>query len=191
MPINPEYLQPGDVLLYGGSGLFNRIIQVKTWSRYSHVEIYDGRGESLASRNGIGVGRYPSRLDDCLAIYRLRVPFSVNAGRGYFAECEGEPYDWWGLLAFTSAKWQGKENKKQFCSEFAARYLRRAIGAAADVRVVGTGESEFNPEELALVRKGNAKLLADVGLDPWNGYDADGLAPGEFTKSALLYEVQA
>ncbi len=176
MPINPEYLQPGDVLLYGGSGLFNRIIQVKTWSRYSHVEIYDGRGESLASRNGIGVGRYPSRLDDCLAIYRLRVPFSVNAGRGYFAECEGEPYDWWGLLAFTSAKWQGKENRKQFCSEFAARYLRRAIGGMT-----------IHPE----ARKGSARSLAALGLDPWNGYDADGLAPGEFTKSALLYEVQA
>jgi len=176
MPINPEYLQPGDVLLYGGSGLFNRIIQVKTWSRYSHVEIYDGRGESLASRNGIGVGRYPSRLDDCLAIYRLRVPFSVNAGRGYFAECEGEPYDWWGLLAFTSAKWQGKENKKQFCSEFAARYLRRAIGGMT-----------IHPE----ARKGSARSLAALGLDPWNGYDADGLAPGEMAKSALLYEVQA
>lgn len=176
MPINPEYLQPGDVLLYGGSGLFNRIIQVKTWSRYSHVEIYDGRGESLASRNGIGVGRYPSRLDDCLAIYRLRVPFSVNAGRGYFAECEGEPYNWWGLLAFTSAKWQGKENRKQFCSEFAARYLRRAIGGMT-----------IHPE----ARKGSARSLAALGLDPWNGYDADGLAPGEFTKSALLYEVQA
>lgn len=176
MPINPEYLQPGDVLLYGGSGLFNRIIQVKTWSRYSHVEIYDGRGESLASRNGIGVGRYPSRLDDCLAIYRLRVPFSVNAGRGYFVECEGEPYDWWGLLAFTSAKWQGKENRKQFCSEFAARYLRRAIGGMT-----------IHPE----ARKGSARSLAALGLDPWNGYDADGLAPGEFTKSALLYEVQA
>lgn len=186
MPINPEYLQPGDVLLYGGSGLFNRIIQVKTWSRYSHVEIYDGRGESLASRNGIGVGRYPSRLDDCLAIYRLRVPFSVNAGRGYFAECEGEPYDWWGLLAFTSAKWQGKENKKQFCSEFAARYLRRAIAGEASRRLLESGRG-------VAVRftKGDAKLLAEVGLDPWNGYDADGLAPGEFTKSALLYEVQA
>lgn len=176
MPINPEYLQPGDVLLYGGSGLFNRIIQVKTWSRYSHVEIYDGRGESLASRNGIGVGRYPSRLDDCLAIYRLRVPFSVNAGRGYFAECEGEPYDWWGLLAFTSAKWQGKENKKQFCSEFAARYLRRAIGGMT-----------IHPE----ARKGVGRSLAALGLDPWNGYDADGIDPGSFAKSALLLEVQA
>lgn len=171
MPIDPGALAPGDVLLYGGTGLFNRIIQVKTWSRYSHVEVYDGGGWSLASRNGIGVGRYPARIDDALAVYRLRVPFDLEAGRAYFAESEGQGYDWWGLLAFTSAKFQGRDNGKQFCSEFAARWCRRAIGAKA-----------HHPSAKA----GHATALAVLGLDPWNGYDADGISPGEFAKSALL-----
>ena len=40
-------------------------------------------------------------------------------------------------------------------------------------------------------RKGSARSLAALGLDPWNGYDADGIDPGSFAKSALLHEVTA
>src|SRR3712207_7174694 len=36
----------------------------------------------------------------------------------------GQKYDWFGLLAFTSARFQGQENGRMFCSEFATRYLR-------------------------------------------------------------------
>ncbi|MEZ5421122.1 MAG: hypothetical protein R2708_27810 [Vicinamibacterales bacterium] len=171
MPLSLERLAPGDCLLYGGRGFFNRVIQVKTWSRYSHVEIYDGDGWSLASRNGIGVARYPVRTDDLLTVLRLRTPFEMAGIRAYFRESDGQGYDWWGLLAFTSARWQGRDNGKQFCSEAAARAYRRGIGAAC-----------AHPS----AQQGHASALAALGLDPWNGYDADGLAPGEFPKSAAF-----
>lgn len=163
MPITPEAFQPGDVLLYRPRGLFGWLIAVKTWSRWAHVEVYDGGGYSLASRDGIGVGRYPLRLDGLGEVYRLRVGCNWFAARAWFESVKGQPYDWWGLLAFASAKWQGRDNGKMFCSEFAARLLRWAIGNGA-----------------------TAEALALDGRDPWNGYDADGLAPGELCKSALL-----
>lgn len=143
-------LLPGDVLLYAGGGFFSRVIQFKTWSRYSHVEIYDGHGRSVAARDGIGVGRYPLRLDGLRAILRPKEPFDVEAAREWFKTVDGQPYDWFGLLAFTSAKRQGKENWKMFCSEFATRHLRQGK------------------------------------VDPFSDYDADGIAPGEFIKSAAL-----
>ena len=143
-------LRPGDVLLYSGGSLFSRLIQMKTWSRYSHCEVYDGDGWSVASRDGIGVGRYPLRVDGLRVILRPVAKFDPIAARAWFATVDGQPYDWFGLLAFTSAKRQGRNNWKMFCSEFATRYLRAG------------------------------------GVDPFNQYDADGIAPGEFMKSTAL-----
>lgn len=117
-------LRPGDVLLYTGGSFFSRLIQFKTWSRYSHVEVYDGEGLSVASRDGQGVGRYPLRMDGLRVILRPLGKFDVEAARAWFPTVDGQPYDWFGLLAFTSAKRQGKNNWKMFCSEFACRYLR-------------------------------------------------------------------
>lgn len=118
-------LKVGDVLLYSGKGLFSRLIQIKTWSRYSHCEVYDGNGLSVASRDGLGVGRYQLRLDGLRVILRPLGKFDADAARAWFDTVNGQPYDWFGLLAFTSAKRQGKENWKMFCSEFAVRYLRK------------------------------------------------------------------
>ncbi len=171
MPLELEQIKAGDVLLYSGKGWIDRAIQAKTWSRYSHCEIYDGGGYALASRNGIGVSRYPVRLHGLLAIMRLRVPFDMQAIRDWFDSVDGQPYDWWGLLAFTSAKIQGRENFKQFCSEFVARALRVGIGAKTD-----------HPG----AKKGDKRALEALGLDPFNGYDADGIAPSEIRKSPLL-----
>jgi len=171
MPLVLERIEPGDVLLYGGSSPINRLIQIKTWSRYSHCEIYDGNGWSLASRNGLGVGRHPARLDGLLAIMRVRVPMDMEAVRDWFETVDGQPYDWWGLLAFTSAKIQGRENFKMFCSEFCVRALRAGIGAKTE-----------HPN----AQKGDRRALEALGLDPFNGYDADGISPGEIRKSPLL-----
>lgn len=143
-------LRPGDVLLYSGKGFFSRLIQMKTWSRYSHCEVYDGAGLSVASRDGIGVGRYPLRLDGLRVILRPLAKFDAEKAREWFKTVDGQPYDWFGLLAFTNAKRQGRQNWKMFCSEFATRYLRAGK------------------------------------IEPFNGYDADGIAPGEFMKSSAL-----
>ena len=143
-------LRVGDILLYSGKGCFSRLIQMKTWSRYSHCEVYDGDGKSVASRDGIGVGRYPLRVDGLRVILRPLAKFDAEKARLWFDTVDGQPYDWFGLLAFTSAKRQGRENWKMFCSEFCCRYLRAG------------------------------------GIDPFNGYDADGIAPGELIKSPAL-----
>lgn len=145
--------RPGDVLLYSGDSLFGLLIQIKTWSRYSHCEVYDGDGKTVASRDGLGVARYPLRTDGLRVILRPLGKFDVDRARLWFETVNGQPYDWLGLLAFTSAKRQGKENWKMFCSEFATRYLRAG------------------------------------GIEPFNGYDADGIAPGEFMKSSTLIVV--
>lgn len=118
-------LRPGDVLLYTGGSFFSRLIQFKTWSRYSHCEVYDGDGFSVASRDGIGVGRYLLRMDGLRVILRPVARFHAAPARAWFQTVNGQPYDWFGLLAFTSAEWQGRNNWKQFCSEFCCRYLRK------------------------------------------------------------------
>jgi hypothetical protein len=141
-------LRPGDVLLYSGSGIFSTLIKIKTWSRYSHCEVYDGARTSLASRDGIGVGRYLVRLDGLRVVVRPKGNLVLETGRAWFKTVDGQKYDWAGLLSFTWAGWQGKENNAQFCSEFLVRYLRKC------------------------------------GFDPFNGYDADGIAPSELAKNS-------
>lgn len=145
----PEF-RVGDVLLYSGKGLFSRLIQIKTWSRITHCEVYDGNGYSVASRDGIGVGRYPVRVDGLRIVLRPKVHLEVKKARAWFKTVDGQPYDWFGLIAFTSARKQGHDNWAMFCSEFCTRYLRAG------------------------------------GIDPFNEYDADGIAPGEFLKSPLF-----
>jgi hypothetical protein len=143
---NVPALHIGDLLLYSGSGMFSKLIRIKTWSRYSHCEVVDGFGLSVASRDGLGVGRYPFRSDGLAMVLRPDGKFEYRKARQWFKTVDGQGYDWLGLLAFTSAKYQGNDNKRMFCSEFTTRYYRAG------------------------------------GFDPFNGYDADGIAPGEFAK---------
>lgn len=121
-------LQPGDVLLFARDGWYNRLIQMKTWSRVSHVEIalgeVYGQPWTVASRNGKGVDVYPLDETGLDCVLRPIAHFHQAHAREWFAKVRGQGYDWFGLLAFASAKFQGRENGKMFCSEFAARYLR-------------------------------------------------------------------
>lgn len=117
-------LRPGDVLLYSGTGLFSALIRIKTWSRFSHVEVYDCVGHAVASRDGIGVGLYPFRHRDLAMVLRPREPFALEGARAWFRSVNGQGYDWLGLTCFFIARWQGRDNCRMFCSEFACRYLR-------------------------------------------------------------------
>lgn len=181
-PIDLSQLRPGDVLLYGGGGFFDRIIRVKTWSHFSHAEVFDGHDHegaprSLAARNGIGVNRYLLRDHDLRAVYRPKLALDLPTGRAWFErDARHQPYDWWGLLAFTSASLQGRENNRMFCSEFAARYLRVCI-AAATFGTIGTRRIR--------------DLLADHDLDPWNGKDADAISPRDMSVSPMIPPVMA
>lgn len=144
-------LQPGDVLLYSPRGCLSRLVEWKTWSAYSHVEVWLGRGvigrylldldwtshtcaqpsysmpgaEVLASRPGIGVNFYPFDLSGLTLIRRSRDPLDMDAMLRWVTNRHviGQRYDWWGLLRFFNVG-RGRMDR-QFCSELAARLLRR------------------------------------------------------------------
>jgi len=123
-PFNPSSLRAGDCLLYRPRDFIDYAIALKTWTKVSHVEIYDGQGFSLASRNGIGVNRYPARLKDIAAVRRPK-EFDPLPASAWFETVKGEGYDWQGLLCFELAVRQGKQDQ-MFCSEFGTRLYRMA-----------------------------------------------------------------
>src|SRR5690242_19153096 len=102
----PE-LQPGDCLLYWGNSLFEWAIALKTWSKVAHVEIYRGEAKSVASRNGIGVGKYPLRTEGLSWVLRPETVLSIGMADSWFFRVQGQKYDWLGLLCFTLAVRQG------------------------------------------------------------------------------------
>ena len=107
-------LEPGDILLYGGTDLVSRLIQFRTWSDVSHIEIYVGDGRSVASRNGIGVGKYPLRIAGLRRVYRP-VPFNLADSLAWFATVDGTCYGWADLLRFYLID---VPTKGLICSEF-------------------------------------------------------------------------
>jgi hypothetical protein len=119
--------QPGDVLIYARTGFYARLIRMKTWSVASHCEVVAVGGVApmtVASRDGQGVGYYELDAHGLYAVLRPVAPFNPATAWSWFRSVSGQKYDWIGLLAFFSAKLQGKENNRQFCSEFACRFLR-------------------------------------------------------------------
>lgn len=129
-------LQPGDVLLYARGGVFGRLISIKTWSRFTHVEIV-GFSESLfegdpdpvgiiGSRNGEGVAWYDPNWEGLALVLRPTSAVDAPAANTWADTVLGQGYDWLGLINFTYARVVGRDNGKMFCSEFATRWLRRA-----------------------------------------------------------------
>lgn len=121
--MNQDLLLPGDCLLYHGSGFFSRLIQIKTWSKISHVEVYVGGGQSVASRDNKGVNTYPFRTDGLTAVLRPVQSVDLAAALAWHAKQIGQRYDWLGLMRFFTI---GKQSDtRSFCSEYACRFYRR------------------------------------------------------------------
>jgi hypothetical protein len=136
-------LIPGDVLLYAPSGVFGKIIALKTWSTVSHVEVYVGNGESVASRDGKGVGKYPFRDTELAFALRPRAPFDLAKALAWFQTVDGEGYDWVGLLVFANIRQTGRRDK-MWCSNFAARFMR--VGLPDDCPLFG---AELDADKVA------------------------------------------
>lgn len=117
-------LKPGDALLYAPSSIFGWVIAVKTGSKRSHMEIYAGNGMSVASRDGIGVGKFPLRTANLAAIFRPPAQYNHRESMTWFETVNGQKYDWKGLLVTTLAVNQGSLDR-MFCSEYATRHYRR------------------------------------------------------------------
>lgn len=125
MTVDVKKLEPGDVLLYSRRrSLVGLIISTKTWSIFTHVEVYVGQGKVVASRNGIGVGCYSFDPDGLAAVRRPIAPFYESEAMDWFEKVNGQGYDWLGLLSFFAAKHSDHAGTRQFCSEFATRFLR-------------------------------------------------------------------
>jgi hypothetical protein len=120
-------LQPGDCLLYSRLGsLFGAIIAIKTWSKYTHVEIMCQVDTTVASRDGLGVGMYHIREDGLARILRPNARVNMqDALYWFYTQANGQRYDWLGLLNFYTAQHRGRDNHRQFCSEFATRFYRQ------------------------------------------------------------------
>jgi hypothetical protein len=116
--------QPGDILLYSHRGPIGWIIGAKTWSRFTHVEIAGAAGTAYASRIPDGVRHFPFDPKDLALVLRPFKAFNARAARHWFTTVDGQGYDYIGLLNFTTAQYIGPTNRRQFCSEFAARFLR-------------------------------------------------------------------
>jgi len=117
-------LKPGDCLLYAPRGFFGWVIATKTWHKVAHVEVFAGLGpSSVASRDGIGVGRYPLRTSELEYVLRPRLPMDLACANRWFERVKGTKYGWLELANFVGVPVQ---NKGIFCSQFAAGYYRAA-----------------------------------------------------------------
>ena len=114
------------MLYFERSSFVDRIISIKTGYYLSHIEVYVGSGLSVASRNGIGVNRYPLRIAGLVCVRRPTGIVDMDSAMKWFqSDAIGQGYDFKGLLCFWLAVKQGSW-KKQFCSEFALRWYRHA-----------------------------------------------------------------
>jgi hypothetical protein len=126
----PIPLIPGDVLLYSKSDIFGLFTAFRTWSPAVHVEMYEGSGVSIASRNGIGVNRYLFRRAQLAAVLRPNQPVDMEKIRKWFGVrypdwpiigVMGRPYGWLDLLRFYGMK---IPTNGWICSQFVAKACR-------------------------------------------------------------------
>ncbi len=124
MKFDPSLLKEGDAMLFYEPTLLDTLIAVKTSFWCAHIEIYDGDGQSVASRNGIGVNRYPVRLNGLIAVRRPKTCIDWQMGQEWFEKhARWQKYDFKGLMCFYLAVKQGSPHR-MFCSEFALRRYR-------------------------------------------------------------------
>jgi hypothetical protein len=146
----PIELKPGDCLLYNTPrDVVDFCIRLKTWSPAAHCECYIGDGQSVASRNGIGVGQYSLRLDGLIAVLRPLKYFDLSDCMAYFRRVRGQKYDFGGLMCFYLAD-RFKSPNRQFCSEFLTNFYRagkfHAIQPEWSADKVAPGSFLMSPE---------------------------------------------
>lgn len=116
-------LQSGDSILYSTSDLVDGLIEDHTGGPVAHIEVYEGQGQSVASRNGLGVNRYPLRTVGAIYVLRPNVDVDVVAATEWFETVKGEGYDWVGLLNFFRPG-ETVTPHELFCSAFGCLWYR-------------------------------------------------------------------
>ena len=141
-----QILRPGDHLLYSGKGIWSRLIKVKTWSRFSHIEIYIGNGKAISARSE-GVNYFNFDEKNLTCILRPESFIDIQKANAWFESVRGQKYDYWGLLRFFTL---GKQSlDKQFCSEVCLRYDRTGgffpFSGMIDADLVSPGMNYCSP----------------------------------------------
>lgn len=129
-------LLPGDCLLYRPCSFYGRLIARRTWHNICHCEMYVGKGQSFASRDGVGVGQYSWRHTELAYVLRpVKQDLHWTEFWRWYRIVNGQGYDWWGLLRFVLLRWPDKgDNGKQFCSEALTRaYRKLEAGVISDL----------------------------------------------------------
>lgn len=120
-------LLPGDALLYRPASVYGKLIEFHTGHDISHVEVYvgliEGSPKSVASRDGIGTGLYPARVDPYLAwVCRPKTPIDVAKGLAWFQQQPHRPYGWFDLLYFVDWRVPAALAKGVVCSPLADEF---------------------------------------------------------------------
>jgi hypothetical protein len=121
MPPDVASIKPGSILLYSTNDLIDDVIGVTGPAK--HVELYRGNGQSLASRNGLGVNQYAFRDEGLIGVLESQV--DVDKFCAWFDTVRGDGYDWQGLEGFVVDK-VTQQPLHWFCSAFVAKGCDRA-----------------------------------------------------------------
>jgi hypothetical protein len=118
-----DQLRPGDVLLYHPKGIYGWIIRFHTGHAIGHVETYVGNGQSVASRDRIGVGQFPLRESELAVVCRPKPGTRLNwlDANEWFESVKGTPYGWSDILQFIDFNIDGKGI---VCSPFTTLHCR-------------------------------------------------------------------
>ena len=152
-------MQPGDLIAFGGTGWFSRIIKFFTMSPVSHVGVvleWDTFGRvmimeatSLDGFKGVQVNRLSSRV----AQYdghvwwmplsdQVRAKLNVHAMVKYMWAQDGKKYDTKQAIKSAIPFWTRENDKRMFCSELVSRGYEQG-GIIKDVN-----SSEMTPDDV-------------------------------------------
>jgi hypothetical protein len=124
--MRPEELRPGDCLVYRPSSLFGKLIAIKSWSNYSHVEMITDTTKlpfKAISARSEGVRYFSMNWMHIGAVMRPPSSFNLHDGLAWFdRSANGQRYDWFGILRFFTIGKQSTDH--QFCSEVITRVYR-------------------------------------------------------------------
>jgi hypothetical protein len=119
----PEDLRAGDVMFYRPCAWYSRLICALSGGWTSHVEVYYGKGLSIAARP-YGVNIYASRVDRYLASIRRPGFAYFDASGGWLAIKHdiGKPYEFKALPRFFQY-WRRSRHVARVCSPIATKFL--------------------------------------------------------------------
>ena len=156
-----KILEPGDMLVYSGSGFFSKLIKFKTASEWTHVAVYIGGGRMREFKEGVGAQECDLRIQNLAMIRRPQCRWDREKSDRFWASVQDQGYDYVGLFWSFYARKQGRQNNKMFCSEYVTRDCRYATECLAFSEE--TDADGVTPEDLAKSVAYTTKWMAKAG----------------------------